>query len=250
MPRGNGGVEGIIPLFHTGALLGGTYRMLQLKECTGFWWTPNNLQHQSPGRLCVEDGRARLYLTLKADTPTNAFLSGQSYEVIHGINSKGHRISLLNCFDIHTSWSSSGIESRKIGVNYVITGGLVPPDSSGAALFKEVRFLWPSLGTWFMHTGVQVEWDRSSVNDFTISYKARDPLEVTCDDGLNIKFHFGTDRLPITGLAAKVEFKEVVWVTATPVSPQTFNYFQAILLELQNLFSFFSLDYTLSLIHI
>lgn len=221
--------------------------MRNLEEHTGYWWTPDDPEHQFPGRLITEDDKAHLYMTIDSKTPFSLKNGVHDYDVIHGRTSSGKLISLLNCFDLSVSLTSGGLESRNILVNFVLIGGLVPPRSSGKGQFKELHLSWPLLRTWFWHSGVTVKWDKQNQQnywDFSIEFKHREPIEITCSDGLKISFAFGTDSLPMGGVfSEQISFKEIVWVSATPASPQNIEYFLALLNELQDFFSICMLDY-------
>lgn len=132
--------------------------MNDFPEFEGFWWLPDAVDKQMPGRLVSEGDAAKLLLTI--DTPdVHPFERTQPhyYDVIHGRTSDGKSISLLNCFHLNSQRSSAGIETRAILVNYVLEGALVPKECSETA-FCGFSLKWPTLQRWFMKSGVEVTW--------------------------------------------------------------------------------------------
>lgn len=219
--------------------------MNNLSNHNGYWWFPDDPEHQFAGRLTVENDAACLHLTINKELPSVSLQQAQDYDCIYGRTSKGKLVSLLRCFDLNKVWSSSGIESRKIFVNYVIIGGHIPPPNSGQALFRKMHLTWPSLLSWFVHTGVNVDIDHGHFGNFVISFTQREPIEVICGDGLKIIFTFHSDGIPLgAGFPGKIHFEEVVTVTVVPLSPQNLDGFLGLLCELQHFFSICMLEFS------
>jgi len=218
--------------------------MNDLPEFEGFWWAPDDPGTQLAGRLISDDDAAKLILTI--DSPGHLLFSkseSRDYEVLHGRTSDGKLITLLKCFDLNTSWSSSGIEKRVVLANYVLVGGLVPLERVENA-FSELSLKWPGLQRWFFDSGVSVEHDDGDSRSFTIKYKAKKPFGFEYSKGLNIEFGFSTDKVPFGGpLTEQVEFKEIVWVMLKKDSPDSLGYYLEKLNELVQFFSICVLEY-------
>lgn len=218
--------------------------MNNLPEFEGFWWVPDDPDTQLAGRLIADEDAAKLILTIN-NTGHLPFSKSESreYEVLHGRTSDGKLITLLKCFDLNTSWSSSGIEKRVVLVNYVLVGGLVPQEKVENA-FSELCLKWPGLQRWFFESGVSVEHEEGDFRSFTIKYKAKKPFRFEYSKGLNIEFGFSTDKVPFGGpLTEQIEFKEIVWVTLKKDAPESLGYYLEKLNELIQFFSICVLEY-------
>ncbi|BAZ93763.1 glycosidases [Thiohalobacter thiocyanaticus] len=218
--------------------------MKDLPEFEGFWWSPDDPDTQLAGRLISDDGVAKLILTI--DSPGHFPFSrseSREYEVLHGRTSDGKQITLLKCFDLNTSWSSSGIEKRIVLANYVLVGGLVPQSKVENA-FSELSLKWPGLQRWFFESGVSVEHDDGDFRSFTIRYKAKETFGFEYLKGLKIEFGFSTDKIPFGGpLTEQIEFNEIVWVTLKKDTPKSLEYYIEKLNELIQFFSICVLEY-------
>ena len=220
--------------------------MNDLPYYEGFWWVPDEPDTQLAGRLLVDNGETHLCLTI--DNPEMNLFSNRDardYEIIHGRSSVGEKISLLKCFDLKSSQTSSGIESRTILANYVLVGGHIPVENETEGQFTELSVKWPGLKRWFFQSGVSVEHGRGNFKGFNIKYEPQDPIAFTLSDETKIVFDFGSDSLPMGGpLSDEVKFREVVWVSVKPIIPQDFSFYLEVLGELKHFFSLCQLEYS------
>ena len=220
--------------------------MKNLPELEGFWWVPSHHDLQLAGRIVATDDTAKLILTIDSPSPTGGIFPGKEYrdyEVLHGRTTDGKLVTLLKCFDLNSSWTSSGIERRVILANYVLVGGLVPEETVDHA-FSRLSLKWPALQRWFFSSGVEVKLDKESFHSFTICYKPHEEIKFSYKKDCEIKFAFGTDNLPMGGpLAEGVNFKEIVWVELEKKEPTSLNYYLERLNELVHFFSICVLEY-------
>lgn len=220
--------------------------MRDLPELEGFWWVPNDPEQQLAGRITSDNDAAKLILTIDSPNPSGGIFSNRDhrdYEVLHGRTTDGKLVTLLKCFDLNSSWSSSGIEKRIILANYVLIGGLVPEEILDQA-FSALSLKWPALQRWFFRSGVEVEHDKQTFRSFNITYKPQEEIRFPYSEDSEINFAFGTDKVPMGGpLAEGINFKEVVWVELQKNEPAGLNYYLERLNELVHFFSICVLEY-------
>lgn len=220
--------------------------MRDLPELEGFWWVPSDPEQQLAGRITSDNDAAKLILTIDRPNPSGGIFSNRDhrdYEVLHGRTTDGKLVTLLKCFDLNSSWSSSGIEKRIILANYLLVGGLVPEEMLEQA-FSKLSLKWPALQRWFFHSGVEVEHDRGNLRSFKVTYKPQEQIRFSYSEDSEINFVFGTDKLPMGGpLAEGINFKEVVWVEVQKNEPAGLSYYLERLNELVHFFSICVLEY-------
>lgn len=220
--------------------------MKDLPELEGFWWVPSDPEQQLAGRMVSDSDAAKLILTIDSPNPSGGIFSdrqSRDYEVLHGRTTGGKLVTLLNCFDLNSSWSSSGIETRIILANYVLVGGLVPEELLDQA-FSKMSLKWPALQRWFFHSGIIVEHNKGNLRSFSVSYEPHEQITFAYAEDSTVKFAFGTDKLPVGGpLAEGINFKEIVWVEISRNEPTDLNYYLERLNELVHFFSICVLDY-------
>lgn len=218
--------------------------MKNLPEFDGFWWVPSQPEDQYAGRLVSDDNTAKLILTI--DKPNIRLFSNEDaieYDVIHGRTSNGKFVSLINCFDLNSSRSSIGIETRTILVNYVLVGDLVPPNILDGA-FKGIALNWSTLHRWFIKSGISVE-HQQDYRSFTIKYEEQPQLHYKYSDEAVIDIWFHSNRIPFGGiLSNKIEFSEVISVSLKSDSAHSLEYFIELYQELVHFFSLCLLEYT------
>jgi len=219
--------------------------MKNLPEFEGFWWVPEAPSEQLAGRLVSEDGDTRLVLTI--DTPGRLpFTQSQSrdYALIHGRTASGKLITLIDCFDLNTNWSSQGVEKRIVLVNIVLEGRLIPPEMLNAP-FHGIELNWPSLQNWFGISGLESEHEDGNPRAFTLNYTPPEKINFNYQEGVEIEFHFGTDTLPFPSpRGGSTNIREIVWVSLKTQEAQSLDYFLSKLNELVHFFTLCVLDYT------
>lgn len=221
--------------------------MKDLPELEGFWWVPNDPDKQLAGRIVSDADAAKLILTIDSHSPSRGIFSDRQYrdyEVLHGRSTGGQLVTLLKCFELNSSWTSSGIEKRIILANYVLVGGHVPAELLDKA-FSKLWLKWPALQRWFFRSGIEVKHDKENFRTFSVTYQPHEEIGFAYSADSEIKFTFGTDNLPVGGpLAEGVNFREIVWVELHKNEPTGLNYFLERLNELVHFFSVCVLEYS------
>jgi hypothetical protein len=206
----------------------------------GYWWLPSEPERKYPGRLTFNKAEgARLELTMSG-APRGIWEEPGNYKYIHG--DIGVPVSLVDCFDLNSSWSSPGITTKVILVNFILQGLLVTSDDH--TLFKSMWAHLPALETWLGLTGLEVKHIEDKFSDFNITYRQPPDITLEIHPSLKISIRIGPSVLPSGGYpGAKIEFEERTWlsINATPSLP--YRRLLDLILCIQEFFSFASLDY-------
>lgn len=186
----------------------------------GQWWLPDFPDHHVTGQLIVKEAKAiRLEVAVQGAHPGFGW-EETSYPLIHGRTANGEEVSLIDCFDIASSWStSSGIRTKRIFANLAFKG--FHAVSGRDTNLKRLSACVPLLGEWLGVSGIQVQRSAGDLEEFDIHYKKPPLISFEIDQGVHIEMVIGPSSIPMNGPASKIELHDTCWIAvcASPARP-------------------------------
>lgn len=203
--------------------------MTEFEPLTGEWWILTDPSDRVPGTLTYKNGEGgRLNLTASFGSQ----IEMREYDVIYGLTPKGPA-TLSDCFDLQLSRFEDRT-NREILANRVVVGVHLP-DEDGPhlrAAGTQIRHLY----RWFDVSGLEIDHGESPVNE-TIKYRRPDPVVVTLTDG-RVTFHFLTENaFHHADRDGRLTIQEKVHIEIEPDSPQSFVYFDSVVMAVSDFFS-------------
>lgn len=147
-------------------------------EITGYWYFPPNYEKSYSGTLLIEKGEIELKLLDCSDLPESRF-------TVHGISTKGKKITLYRCFATSQNRSIPGIPSVILTANYYFEGEYLLEETLN---FDCAYLKFTFLDKWLDIGGYEVFSDSEFENDVTVKYKL--PEAITFYEDEYVKFIF------------------------------------------------------------
>lgn len=198
--------------------------MQTLFEEAGFWWLPDEPSKKMAGTLTYEQNKGgRLKLMLESEMPRLPGSTLLHYEMIHGKTSTGRKLTLLDCHDLDSGWSSGGIETRDLHTQLIYDGFLLPLDSKEFIQRAWVCFRY--LNRWLTLSGIDVS-RGETLSDVSIQYRRPQPVTLTINDDLRLTLHMSA-KIPFGASSdGQMRVQEYASVELNPSQPKSFDYFE------------------------
>lgn len=209
-------------------------------EEAGVWWPANDQEARGSGTLRFDIDAGAVLSLIETKEPADAVdafrrrMEGKlgQYDVIHGANASGKRISLLNCFDRHTSGGVSGVETREVYANAVLHG--FHAESSDPEIRQMVAVL-RHVPAWLGWSGLSVAHPEGSVR---VHHRQPDSLQLVENGELSVFIRLSLSlQCKTTSRGKAVALQEEAQVVVETAEPSRLSYFQDIASACRDLLS-------------
>ena len=205
-------------------------------EYAGFWWLPDNPKKQISGTLKF-NFREGITLDLVGSFKEMQDL-GKSLEpkIILGFTSNGKKITLYNCYEIHSHMSLPGFLSTSFIASVAFVGHHFEKEES--ILFNSLSLNYSHLEEWTRITGFQMRMVTDTSDHLVkheVSYVFPEKVETKVND---IKISFDYNFSDSGDRIKEYKLEQTTFIKIEPPTPLHFNdYLSNICYHLQNFLS-------------
>lgn len=191
-------------------------------EEDGFWWFPDNPDKKYAGEFKYEVEDSMILSIIELGTSLNIQESGNVISAIYGITTSGKLITLIDCFDNGSSWSSSGITKRKLSPRIAYIGSHIPIDDQ---LFRASYFNLNLAAKWLRNSGINIK-NKESYREVEIDYREPDAIKVLIGDEFDLVIKRHLSNIPFKWFDMEdLKLEERVSFQIRPFKPMTLDYF-------------------------
>lgn len=173
-------------------------------DALGFWRDPRDPSKEFAGSLTTDSDRFRLAITVPRDTPLFA-PAAEGWPILHGRLPGGNLVTLLDCYVVSSSWSSSGLQDLSVVGHKILRGGLAVGPDGGVPQFSSVHMHWGAIWEWLGQTGLTVTLEKGKPQAFTLASRPVSPFEIKLPDGMSLNLSVGPVSIPLIGRKHAIE---------------------------------------------
>lgn len=201
--------------------------MIEKFAYKGKWWLHDKPQKQISGTLRftpVEGAVLDLIGSFKDLQDMNKMLET---EIILGVSSDGRNITLHNCFETESNFSSSGLLISSFYANEVFVG--VHFQRPKDIKFKSLSIHYSYLDEWVNISGFNIQ----HRNGVLIEYKSPESIQAIINDDLKIFIDFYTAYPTISIVQKEACIKQKAYIKIEPSEDKSFDEYLNIMYSIQ-----------------
>lgn len=208
--------------------------MIKEFDYKGIWFLPEKLERQVCGTLkFTPDEGAILDLigSFKDITGINKMIDAK---IILGIASNGTKITLYDCFETNSNFSSTGFQTSSFHASIVFVGAHF--QKTGDIHFKSLSIHYSHLDEWVNISGFDIKQSLAE-NEVVIKYKLPQPFHANISDDLKISLNVNATGPSWSLVQKEATIKQKTKIKIEPSKDMLFEDYRKIINQIQNFLS-------------